>query len=53
MRTIKIKNNDLEIKDKIETLFEKEVTKFGNGGKIDCPKKFLGKKALIIIRKQD
>jgi putative transposon-encoded protein len=53
MRTLKIKNNDMEIKDKIETLFEKEVTKFGSGAKIDCPKKYLGKKALVIIREKD
>lgn len=53
MRTLKIKNNELEIKDRIETLFEKEITRFGNGAKIDCPKKFLGKKALVIIREKD
>lgn len=53
MRTIKIKNNELEIKDKIETLFEKQITTFGNGAKIDCPKKYLGKKAIVIIRTKD
>jgi putative transposon-encoded protein len=49
MNKLKIRNNDLEISDKIETLFEKEVTVFGNGAKIDCQKKYLGKKALVII----
>lgn len=53
MRTLKIKNNELEIKDKIETLFEKQVTAFGNGAKIDCPKKYIGKKAIVIIREKD
>lgn len=53
MRTLKIKNNELEIKDRIETLFEKQVTAFGNGAKIDCPKKYKGKKALVIIREKD
>lgn len=49
----KMKNNELEIKDKIETLFEKQITTFGNGAKIDCPKKYLGKKAVVIIRAKD
>ena len=53
MRTLEIKNNELEIKDQIETLFEKPITTFGNGAKIDCPKKYLGKKAIVIIRAKD
>ena len=51
MRTLKTKNQQLELKDDIETIFEKSVTKFGNGAKLDCPKQHLGKKAYIIIRK--
>ena len=31
--------------------FEKEVTKFGTGAKIDCPKEYLGKKSYVLIRK--
>ena len=42
------------VKKKIEILefkayFEKKVTSFGNGAKIDCLKKNLGKKAIVII----
>lgn len=33
----------------VKFYFEKEITKFGNSAKIDCPKKYLGKKAIIII----
>ena len=51
MRTLKTKNLQLELKDDIETIFEKPVTKFGTGAKLDCPKQYLGKKAYIIIRK--
>jgi len=51
MRTLKTKNQQLELKDDLETIFEKSVTKFGNGAKLDCPKQHLGKKAYIIIRK--
>lgn len=35
----------------IETFFEKTVTKFGSGAKIDCPKEYLGRKVYVIIRK--
>lgn len=51
MRTLKTQNQKLELKDDIETVFEKTVNKFGSGAKLDCPKQYLGKKAYIIIRK--
>jgi len=50
MRKIKLVKNKLELKDNIEIVIEKTVTKFGNGAKLDCPKEFLGKKAYILIR---
>ena len=52
MRTIKIKNGELELKDEVETIFQKTVTRFGNGAKIDCIKKYIGKEAYVIIRKK-
>ena len=51
MRTLTIKKEKLELKDDIETVFEKQVTKFGSGAKIDCPKQYLGKKVYVIVRK--
>ena len=33
----------------VKLYFEKEITKFGNSAKIDCPKKHIGKKAIVII----
>lgn len=46
-------NEKVEIVDKnVDTFFEKTVTKFGSGAKIDCPKEHLGKQAYIIIRKK-
>ena len=51
MRTLKIEDKKLELKDDVETIFEKIVTKFGSGAKIDCPKKYLDKKVYVIIRK--
>ena len=35
----------------IQAYMEKVVTKFGSGAKVDCPKEFLGKKAYLIIEK--
>lgn len=35
----------------VEGLFEKVVTKFGTGAKIDCPKKYLGKTVYVVIRR--
>lgn len=49
MRCIKInQTNELKIKN-IQGYFEKEVTCFGTGAKIDCPKEYLGKKVIIIV----
>mgnify|MGYP001558951276 CR=1 FL=1 len=52
MRSIKAFSGKLELKDdKIETIFEKDVTSFGSGAKIDCQKKYLGRKVYVIVRK--
>lgn len=50
MAKIKIEKGKLELKDNYELIFEKTVTKFGNGAKIDIPKEFLGKKVYVIVR---
>ncbi|HDD46208.1 MAG TPA: DUF2080 family transposase-associated protein [Candidatus Aenigmarchaeota archaeon] len=51
MREIKaVKGDKLVIKDgKVLMIYEKRITKFGNGAKIDAPKKYLWKKAYAII----
>lgn len=53
MRTIKTKKGELILKDEIESIFEKKVTKFGTGAKIDCPLQYLGRNVYVIIRKKD
>ena len=50
-RKIELKKGDLNIRDKISRVFEKTITKFGTGAKIDAPKEFLGKKVYVMIRK--
>ena len=37
------------ILEPVQFYFEKEVTKFGNSAKIDCPKRYIGKKAVVVI----
>lgn len=51
LRKIVVYHEKLKLEDDVETVFEKTVTRFGNGAKLDCPKEFLGKRAYIIIRK--
>ena len=34
----------------VKLYYEKEVTKFGNSAKIDCPKKYIGRKAIVVIK---
>ena len=50
-RNIKLEKGKLELKDEFELIFEKVITKFGNGAKIDAPKEFLGRKVYVILRK--
>ena len=53
MRTVNIKDKELTIKDKVETLYEKQITPFGNSAKIDAPKKYIGRRAFVIIMDDD
>jgi len=46
-----MQDKKFKIEDDIDFLFEKAVTKFGSGAKIDAPKEFLGRKVYVLIRK--
>jgi len=50
-RKIKIDKTKLQLEDEIIGLFEKTITSFGSGAKIDAPKEHLGKKVYVLIRK--
>lgn len=60
MKTIKEKNlmeikvdRHIRLADKnVEVFFEKNVTAFGTGAKIDCPKEYIGKKAYVVIQRR-
>ena len=51
MRNINIINGKLTLKEDVEIVFEKIVTKFGNSAKVDAQKKYIGKRAYVIIMK--
>ena len=39
------------ISDNVEEIYEKKVTQYGNGAKIDAQKKYIGRKVFVIILK--
>ena len=51
VKKIKLKDGKLNIIDNIDLIYEKIITKFGTGAKIDAPKEFLGKKVYVMIQK--
>ena len=50
-RKIKIVNNKIGLGDDLELIFEKTITPFGTGAKIDAPKEHIGKKVYVLVRK--
>lgn len=53
MRKIELRNETLMLEEKgILGFIEKKVTPFGTSAKVDCPKKFVGKRVYLIICKK-
>lgn len=52
MRIIKMQDKKFHLTDDIEHVYEKVITKYGTGAKIDAPKSFLGRKVYVLIRKE-
>ena len=50
-REIKIMKDTIKLSDEVETFYEKIITRFGNSAKIDAPKKYIGKRAYVVILK--
>ncbi len=46
-----IAKGKITLTDEVLELYEKKVTPYGNGAKIDAQKKHIGKRAYIIILK--
>ena len=51
MRIIELNKGNLNLKDKIDGFLERTVTPIGNSAKVDCPKRFMGRRAYILICK--
>jgi putative transposon-encoded protein len=51
-RQIEVKEGDFVLRDNVELVYEKVITKFGNSAKLDAPKKYIGRRAYIIILKK-
>ncbi|WP_010917299.1 DUF2080 family transposase-associated protein [Thermoplasma volcanium] len=47
-----IRDQDLIIREKVETVYKKTVTLFGNSGKVDVPKRYIGKRVYVIVPKE-
>ena len=52
MRKIEVEASNEIIVKNITAYFEKKVTRFGNGAKIDAPKNYLGKKVVVLVIKE-
>ena len=49
VRQIRIERGKLVLTDNVIGFFQKTVTPFGNGAKIDCPKEFLGRTVYVVV----
>ena len=52
VRKIKVNKNKISFEEEFEGMFEKQITKFGTGAKIDAPKEYLDRKVLVFIKKK-
>jgi len=53
MRKISVIKGDFTLTEEVEIVLEKKVTPFGNSGKADVPKRFIGRRAYVLILKED
>jgi putative transposon-encoded protein len=49
MRKIEVREGNLTIKEKVEMVYEKRITPFGNSAKLDAPRKYRGWRAYVVI----
>jgi putative transposon-encoded protein len=49
MRKIQLSTKNLSLSENVEVFYEKTISKFGNSAKIDAPKKYIGKRAYVIV----
>ena len=49
MKRFQFKKEIFSFQTEVKFFFEKQITKFGNGAKIDAPKEFIGKKVIVLV----
>jgi len=49
MRKIMIEHGKLTLTENVVGFFQKTVTRFGTGAKIDCPKEYLDKTVYVVV----
>jgi putative transposon-encoded protein len=49
MRKVEVFNGKIYLTDDVEVVYERKVTPFGNSAKVDAQKKYIGKRAYVII----
>lgn len=47
-----VSGGKITVKDDVEEIYEKKVTPYGNGAKIDAQKKYIGQRVFIIVLKK-
>ncbi len=51
-RKIEILEGRIVLTDEVEVFFEKRVTPVGNSAKVDAPRRYIGRRAYVIILKE-
>ena len=51
-RKIEVLEGKITLTDEVEVFYEKRVTPVGNSAKVDAPKRYVGKRAYVIILKK-
>jgi len=46
-----VKGGKIRIEDNVEEIFERKVTPYGNGAKVDAQKKYIGRKVFVVVLK--
>jgi len=46
-----VSKGKIKLTDEVEEIYEKRVSSYGNGAKIDSQKKYIGKRAYVVILK--
>ena len=51
MRRIEVIHDKITLTDEVEIVYEKRVTPFGTSAKVGAPRKYVGRRAYVIILK--